>query len=128
VQLLATDIEIHAFTPDDGTESAAIKVVHRTERQEVVNNETDSQSVNLRRALQRLVATMNPNPDHIPLPKLTLFDPVRVKLPESVHDGEIARISWDYTREEWKYFVECPNQNVSTWYVAADLDLLEEEG
>ena len=127
VQLLATDIAIHAFTPDDGTESAAIKVVHRTAHEEVVNNETPSQRENLRRALAQLVASMNPNPDHIPAPKLILFDRVRVRLPESVHEGEVARISWDFTRGEWKFYVECPNHLVSTWYVLADLDLLEDD-
>ena len=127
MQLLSSDIAIHAFTPDDGSESAAIKVVHRTAREEIVNNETPSQRENLRRALMQLIAATNPNPEHIPPPTLILFDRVRVNLPESVHEGEVSRLSWDFTRGEWKFFVDCPNHLVSSWYVLADLDLLEEQ-
>ncbi len=127
MHLLADDILIHAFTPDDGSQSAAIKIAHRTSRQEVVNRDTGSQVENCRRALQQLVASMNPNPEHIPAPKLILFDQVRVRLPESVHEGKIQRISWDFPRNEWKFFVECPKQVVSNWYVAADLDLIVDD-
>jgi hypothetical protein len=127
VHLLAEDIVVHAFTPDDGSQSNAIKVVHRTSRQEVVNADTNSQKENLRRALHRLIESMNPNPEHIPRPKLLLFDRVQVNLPESVHGGQIAQISWDFPRNEWEYYVECPQAVVSTWYVAADLELLEDD-
>lgn len=125
MQLLASDILIHAFTPDDGSSSAAIKIVHRTGRQEVINHDTDSQRENLRRAVLAMVAKLNPNPELIPPPALLLFEQVRVHLPQSVHEGQIARISWDFARGEWTYFVECASPLVSTWYVQADLSVLE---
>jgi hypothetical protein len=49
-----------------------------------------------------------------------------VTLPESIHEGEIRRLSWDFASHEWKYFVECPKHVVTTWYVDADLELREE--
>jgi len=127
VHLIAEDIAIQLFTPDDGSESAAIKVVHRTSHKEAVNNDTVSQRDNLRRAVKQLIASMNPNPEHIPPPSFLLFDRVRVKLPQSTHDGRVVRVSWDFPRSEWRYFVECPKQVVTGWYVAADLDLLDED-
>lgn len=127
MQLIAEDIAIHLFTPDDGSESAAIKVVHRTNHQEAVNNDTESQRDNLRGALKQLIASMNPNPDHIPPPQLLLFDRVRVNLPQSTHDGQVVRVSWDFPRLEWRYFVECPQQVVTGWYVEADLELMDED-
>lgn len=127
MQLLAEDISIHLFAPDDGTESAAIKVVHRTNHKQFVNNDTLSKRENLRRALRQMIAALNPNPDHIPLPPLLLFDRVRVNLPQSTHDGQVVRINWDFPRSEWRYFVECPKEVVSDWYVAADLDLMDDD-
>ncbi len=127
MHLIAEDIAIQLFTPDDGSESAAIKVVHRTSKKEAVNNDTVSQRDNLRRALLQLIASMNPNPDHISPPQFLLFDKVRVSLPQSAHDGQVVRVSWDFPRSEWRYFVECPKHVVTGWYVAADLDLLEED-
>lgn len=127
MQLLAQEISIHAYSPDDGSDSAAIKVLHRTSRQEAISNDTDSQWHNFRRALQALIAQMNPNPDHIPPPRLILFDQVRVNLPQSVHEGKITKLSWDFARTEWQYFVECPNAAVSTWYILADLHWLDED-
>lgn len=126
VQLIADDISVHAFSPDDGSQSAAIKVKHRTSHHQVINNDTASQRENLRRGLRDLLASMNPNPDRIPDSKLMLFDSVRVLLPQSVHVGEIRRISWDFNSHEWKYFVECPNRAVTTWYVGADLEQVDE--
>lgn len=127
MQLSNTDILIHAFTPDDGSESAAVKVSHKTMREEVVNNETISPRHNLRLALFQLVEKMNPNPANIPNPRLVPFDHVQVNLPQSVHEGEVTRLSWDFPRREWRYFVECPNRAVSTWYVLADLDQVDED-
>ncbi len=127
MQLLAEDISIHAFVPDDGGDSAAIKVLHRTSRQEAISGDTDSQWHNFRRALIELLGKINPNPDHIPLPKLVLHDRVRVTLPQSVHEGQITRLSWDFPRSEWQYFVKCPNEAVSTWYIGADLTWLDQD-
>ncbi|MGI9471132.1 MAG: hypothetical protein ACR2NZ_06360 [Rubripirellula sp.] len=126
MQVSSEEIAIHDFTPDDGSESAAIKVVHRTSQQEALHDETPSQLENLRRAMIDLMKTLNPNPDHIKPAKLVMFDRVRVQLPQSVHEGRITKLSWDFTSSEWKYFVDCPNDVVSAWYVIADLDLLEE--
>ena len=75
----------------------------------------------------QLVDSMNPNPEHIPSPNLLLFDRVQVNLPTSVHHGQIIRISWDFPRSEWKYYVACPAHGVSTWYVDADLALLDDD-
>ena len=58
MQLLANEIKIFAFTPDDGSESAAIRVVHRTNQEEFINNETTSQRENLRRGLLEMVASI----------------------------------------------------------------------
>jgi hypothetical protein len=127
VQLLADEIAIHAFIPDDGSESAAVKITHRTSQHEVINHDTNSQWHNFRHGLFALIASINPNPDHIPPPKLVLFDHVRVNLPQSVHEGQITRLSWDYARSEWQYFVQCPKEVVSTWYIAADLLWLDSE-
>lgn len=121
MELIAEDIVVHSFVPDDGSSSSAIKVQHRTTRQEYSNSDTDSQRENMRRAMRQLIEAMNPNPDLIPQPILLPFDRVRVKLPESTHDGLIERISWDFPREEWKYFVQCGHDGASSWYADADL-------
>lgn len=127
MQVTSEEITIHAFTPDDGSESAAIKVVHRGSQQASVCDGTGSQLENLRRAMIALMQTLNPNPDHIKAPMLLMFDRVRIQLPESVHEGRISKLSWDFTSAEWKYYVECHNDVVSAWYVLADLERLEEE-
>ncbi len=126
VQIRSDDITIQLFSPYDGSESAAIKVVHRHSGKEVVNDSTLSQRDNLRHAMRELVGLINPDPDSIVMPELTLFDRVKVQLPQSVHDGEVRDLSWDYTRAEWKYFVECSAPKVTNWYVRADLQLHEE--
>ena len=69
---------------------------------------------------------MNPNPDHIKAPSLMMFDHVRILLPQSVHEGRITKLSWDFTTSEWKYYAECRNNVVSAWYDVADLELMEE--
>ncbi len=126
MQIRADDIAIHAFTPSDGSESAAIKVVHRHTRKEVINNSTPAQRTNLRHALLELVKEMNPSPEQIRPPMFLLFDRVRVNLPQSFHDGQVNDQTWDYKRSEWKYFVECSESKVTNWYVGADLDLLDD--
>ena len=126
MQIRADDIAIHAFTPSDGSESAAIKVIHRQSGKEVVNDETESQRSNLRNAVGELIKVLNPNPEQIYDPELVLFDHVRVNLPESFHHGDINDLTWDYTSSEWRFFVECGEHRVSNWYVVADLELLEE--
>lgn len=126
MQLLAEEISIQAFTPSDGTESAAIKVIHRTSQQQVVNDDTPSQVDNLRAALGQLVKSMNPNPDNIPQPSFLPFDKVKISLPQTTHEGEVTRISWDFTCSEWKFYVESTKEVVTAWYVAPDLQLLED--
>jgi hypothetical protein len=32
----------------------------------------------------------------------------------------------EHNSHEWKYFVECPNHAMTTWYLGADLALLDE--
>lgn len=125
MQVAVDDFLIHAFDPSDGSESDAIRVVHKSSRHEVISNEDVSQWHNCRRALIQLCAAMNPNPDHIPPPKLMLFDHVRVSLPQSVHEGQVTKLSWDFTRAEWQYFVQCPVHAVTTWYISADLQWLD---
>lgn len=127
MDLAAEDIKIHEYVCDDGSDSAAIKVAHRTLRQQAICNDTDSQWQNCRRALFDLVATMNPNPELIPIPDLMVFDRVRVSLPQSVHEGRITRLSWDYPRSEWQFYVTCPNEAVTSWYIAADLYWLDQD-
>ncbi|MFK8112854.1 MAG: hypothetical protein AB8B91_11660 [Rubripirellula sp.] len=127
MELIAQDISVHAFTPSDGSESAAIKVVHRTSLQQAVNQDTPSQVHNMRKAIAQLIDAMNPNPDHIPPPSLLLFDKVNIELPQSTHNGEITKIAWDFKREEWKFYVESTKTVVSNWYVAPDLKLREDE-
>ena len=124
MQLIAQELAIHSLTPYDGTKSPAIKVVHRTSREEAVNNDTALQTENLRRAILALLEKMNPNPDHIKLPKLVIYDTVRVRLPDSFQDGRIDRVAWDFKRKEWKYYAACKNTVASAWYEAADLELM----
>ena len=124
MQLIAQELAIHSLMPYDGTKSPAIKVVHRTSREEAVNNDTAVQTENLRRAILALLEKMNPNPDHIKLPKLVIYDTVRVRLPDSFQDGRIDRIAWDFKRKEWKYYAACKNTVASAWYEAADLELM----
>ena len=126
MELIADDIAIHVFVPDDGSESAAVKVVHRPSQQEVVNDESASQRDNMRTGLFDLIQLINPNPDHIRRPKLLLFDPVSVRLPDTVHDGEITRLAWDFVSKEWKYYVQCSQRAVTQWYFAADLERLDD--
>lgn len=126
MQIRADDIAIHAFTPSDGSESAAIKVVHRQSGKEVINDSTPAQRTNLRHAVLELVMGMNPSPDQICAPLILLFDRVRVNLAQSFHDGQVMDLTWDYKRAEWKYFVECNESKVTNWYVAADLDVLDD--
>ena len=127
MQVTSEEITIHAFTPDDGSESSAIKVVHRASQQTCVYDGTPSQLENLRRAMISLMETLNPNPDHIKPSKLVMYDRVRIQLPQSVHVGRISKLSWDFTSSEWKYYVDCHNDVVSAWYVLADLERIEEE-
>jgi len=124
MQLISQEIAIHAFTPYDGSLSTAIKVVHRTSRQEAMNDETPSQIENLRRAMLELLNLMNPNPDHIKVPKLMIYDVVRVRLPDSFQDGRIDKLAWDFKRRDWKYYVECKLRVVSAWYERADLEII----
>jgi hypothetical protein len=123
MQLLSQDLAVHAFTPADGSQSAAIKLVHRVTQQQVVVDQTPSQVDNLRKAIKKLITSMNPNPDLIPLPDLLPFDKVKISLPQTTHDGEITKINWDFKTNEWKYYVESPKEVVTNWYVAADLQL-----
>ena len=123
MQIRADDIAIHAFTPSDGSESAAIKVVHRQSRKEMVNDSTNSPRTNLRHAVLDLIMEMNPSPEQISAPVIVLFDRVRVNLPQSFHEGQVTDLTWDYTCSEWKYYVECSENKVTNWYVAADLDV-----
>ena len=126
MQIRSEDIAIHAFTPSDGSPSAAIKVVHRQTGKEVVNDASESQRTNLRNAIRDLVKAMNPSPEQIRPPELVLFDQVRVNLPNTFHQGEITDLTWDFTRGEWNYFVECSEKKVSDRYVVADLELQED--
>ncbi len=126
MQIRSEDIAIHAFTPSDGSPSAAIKVVHRHSGKEIVNDVTPSQHANLRNAMIELIKVMNPVPEQIPAPAFVPFDRVRVRLPKTFHDGEVRDLTWDFTREEWNYFVECSEQKVSNRYVDADLQLLHD--
>lgn len=126
MQIRSEDVLIQAFTPSDGSPSAAIKVVHRQSGKEVVNTDTDSQRTNLRHALLDLVLAMNPTPDQIRPSELTLFDHVSVRLSNTVHQGEITDLTWDFTQAEWTYFVECGAKKVTDRYVAADLELQED--
>ncbi|TWU47071.1 C2 domain-containing protein [Rubripirellula reticaptiva] len=126
MQLIARDVLIHRFVPDEGEPSTAVRVTHRTNRTEVINEETVSPRDNLRRALAELVAILNPHPDHIREPRLQLFDEVTLKLPESTQDGRILEMKWNFTSREWFYFVECRNTHASGEYVIADLQLFEE--
>jgi hypothetical protein len=126
VQVRADDIAISEFTPSDGSPSAAIKVVHRPSGKESVNNATQSQLSNLRGAIVDLLRQLNPSPDQIKAPAMVLLDEVRIHLPESVHEGFIRDLTWDYTAAQWKYFVSCGESRVDNWYVGADLDRLNE--
>ncbi|MDB4759600.1 hypothetical protein OAG34_00155 [bacterium] len=124
MQLIAQELAIHSLTPYDGTKSPAIKVVHRTSREEAENNDTPLQTENLRRAILALLQKMNPNPDHIKIPRFVIYDTVRVRLPDSFQDGSIDRVAWDFKRKEWKYYVACKLAVASAWYEAADLELM----
>ena len=93
MQLMAQELAIHTLTRYDGSQSAAIKVVHRTSREEAESSESAIQTANLRQAILQLLRKMNPNPDHITIPKLVIFDTVRVRLPESYEDGRIDRVA-----------------------------------
>ena len=126
MELIADDIAVHLFVPDDGSESASVKVLHRPSHQEVVSDDGVSQYENMRTALFELIQMINPNPDQIRKPKFVLFDPVSIRLPDTVHDGKITRLSWDFVSKEWKYYVQCPQRAVTQWYFAADLGLLED--
>ena len=126
MELIANDIAIHLFVPDDGSESARVKVVHRPSHQEVVNQDSDIQRQNLRSGLFELISLINPSPNQIRKPRFVLYDAVSVRLPDTVHDGEITRLAWDFVSKEWKYYVQCPQRAVTQWYFAADLDLLDD--
>ncbi|MDA8743512.1 hypothetical protein N9N28_02660 [Rubripirellula amarantea] len=125
MEINAEDIAIRLFVPDDQSESAAIKLTHKKNREEVIYDQTISQRENLRRALKALCERMNPHPDHIEAPALFLYDDVRIHLPESVHQGVITKQSWDYVAKRWKYFVDCHNHTISAWYDFDDLILDE---
>lgn len=122
MELLADDLSVHVFEPDDGSQSAAIKVVHRGSQQEVINQDTPYQRENMRNGLLELITLINPSPDQIRTPPLVLFDEVSVRLAETIHDGVITRIAWDFVTKEWNYYVECQMRAVTQWYQAADLE------
>ncbi len=127
MQLHHDDIIIHTFTPDDGSESAAVKVVHRTGREQVIVNDTPSQLDNLRQVISKLCSKINPNPKHISLPKMFPFDKVQIHLPESTQRGEITKISWDFPNKEWRFYVVSPKEVATNWYIGADLTFRPEE-
>ena len=126
MQLRSDDIAVHAFSPSDGSPSAAVKVTHRPSGKETVDDSTRSQRTNFRAALFELVSVMNPSPEVIEAPDLVLFDEVRIKLPESIHRGTITDMTWDYTGAQWRFFVESGDSKVSNHYVLGDLELFEE--
>lgn len=123
MEIRASDLLIKLFEPDDQSESAIIKLQHRPSQVEVINGETVSQRENLRRSVHELIDKMNPKPDKIMQPRFVLFDQVKVHMPDTIHDGEVARQTWDFTSSQWKYFVDCHHSHVNAWYFSADLDL-----
>lgn len=125
MEIRASDMLIKLFEPDDQSESAVIKLQHKPSQTEVINAETVSQRENLKRAVRNLIDQMNPKPDKIKQPPYVLFDQVKVHMPDTIHDGEIARQTWDFVSSQWKYFVDCHNSHVNAWYFSADLDLDE---
>ena len=125
MEIRASDMLIKVFEPDDKSVSAAIKLHHKPSQTEVENEETVSQRENLRRAVRNLIDTMNPKPGKIKEPRYVLFDQVKVHMPDTVHDGEVARQAWDFVTSQWKYFVDCHNSHVNAWYYSADMDLDE---
>ncbi len=126
MQLVARDVIVHRFIPDDGSESTAVRITHRSDRTTCINEETLSPRDNLRRAIARLLDELNPNPDHIGRSQLFLFDDVTLKLPNSTQDGQIREMKWNFTTRQWQYFVECRNAHASGEYDFADLQLFEE--
>ena len=125
MELSAKDVLIKLFEPDDGSESSAIKLLHKTSRTEVVNDDTPSQRENLRRAARQMLTLMNPNPGRIEESRYILFDSVKLHMPESIHSGEITGQTWDFKRSQWSYFIDCHNPHVDAWYNEADIDLDE---
>jgi hypothetical protein len=123
MELIADDISVFLFVPDDGSNSTAVKVVHRPSHRQVIEGASGSQCENFRQGLFELMQLLNPNPDQIRVPRFAPFDLVTVKLPETVHDGKITRLAWDFVSKEWKYYVQCPQRAVTQWYFAADLRL-----
>lgn len=126
MELQDTDFQIRRFFPDDGSTSAAIKLLHRTDQAEVMCDQTPCPVENLRRAVAKMTSDLNPNPATIREPSLLLFDEVTVKLPESTQFGRITRAAWDFKCAQWNYFVQCQNDHSSAWYELADLQLFKE--
>ncbi len=125
MELGSHEVVIHRFVPNDGNNCSAVKVVHKTSRSEVLNDDTVSQRENLRRAMTILCNKINPNPAHIESPRYMMFDHVKVRLPQSFHEGDIVKIHWDFTPSRWKYYVDCHNEHISAWYDADDLRIEE---
>lgn len=125
MEIRAGDMLIKKFEPDDDSESAAIKLQHKPSQTEVINEDTVSQRENLRRAVLAMIDVMNPKPGRIKMPRLLIFDQVKVHMPQVTHDGEISKQAWDFVTSQWKYFVDCHNAHLNAWYFSADLDLDE---
>ena len=123
MELGSHEVVIHRFVPDDENDCAAVRVTHKASRTQVINDDTVSQRENLRRAMTILCEKINPNPAHIEPPGYMMFDQVKVRLPDSLHEGEITKILWDFTPSRWKYYVDCHNDHLSRWYDADDLTL-----
>ena len=127
MHLKLDELRVYRFEPEDGTESAAMKVVHRPSQTIVVHDDSDRPVDNLRGALAQLVAEITTNPKLVTKPDFYPADRVTVRLPDSFQEGDVTAIEFNFRTRRWKYDVECRMHTASGSYDSADLYLDDDE-
>lgn len=122
MHLKTQDLKVERYQREDGVPSAAIRLTHRHVDHSIENNETDSPRENLRRALATLAAEINPNPATITKPSFYPHDEVLLRLPESIQEGVVVGIDFDFKVKRWKYDLACKQSHADGEYDAADLE------
>ena len=116
------DIETLLFRPDDGSLSAAVKLVHVPTGKEYVCDDFESQTLNRRKAAESLVRDIASTHPDIPLPEAMLFDRVRTVAPNALREGKIRQFGWHFKDSAWDYYIESDGRKISKRYRASDLE------
>ena len=116
------DIETLLFRPDDGSVSYAVKLVHIPTGKKYIRDESESQTLNRRKAAEDLVRDVASTHPDVPPPEMTLFDRVRTVAPNTHREGTIRQLGWHFKDSAWSYYIESDGRKISKQYRASDLE------